>query len=190
MNRELRTLTVSILTVFFLAFSNYLQSDTFIFTFPINEYLFLGTTLYFAFFNLKENKFAYILLLGFAVVELLSEPYNLEFFCNAQQLTFYDQYAISDWLKLLAHLLFLILCYDFFKKSQWIKPLLWLLVCLMPILIGHLLHITFLVHFSILIFTLLMAYCKEKVETGYLSLFYLMILLSFLHFTKAIYIDL
>lgn len=189
MNREQKTIAVSILTVFLLGLSNYMQKGSFIFTFPINELLFLTVSIYFAWFNFRENKSIYVLVLALALAELLSEQYNLEFILNTDQLRFYDTYGIGDWFKLLAQFLLTIIAFLFLKNTGWKYYPLWFLLFLAPIVLSITYHIPFLIHLSLLQITVMMGLCKSSKENGYRSIFLLFVLLNVLHLTKAIYLD-
>lgn len=185
MTREQRTVAVSILTVFLLALSNFMQKGSFIFTFPINEILFLVVSLYLAYFNAKQNVKAYVLLLAMAIAALFSEQYNLEFVLNTAQLTFYDSYGIGDWFKIAAQLFLLGLSFLFLRQTGWKHSWLWFSALILCEVLAIALELPVLMHLPLLLITILMGSCKSRQDYGYESIYYLCLLLNVLQLSKA-----
>lgn len=188
MNREQKTLVVCVLTILFLAFSNFAQSGKLIFTFPINEYLFLGVSTYFAYFHWKAYKSLYVVMLIFAAAQLFSETYNLELFCTNEQLEWYNDHLIRDFLKISLQLLLTCFAYLSFKRSAIKNALSYAILLFLPAFVGLWINQIALLLLSLFGLTVCIGFLKKRQNESFASLYYLLVLLCLLNLTKSFYI--
>ena len=118
MIKEEKTIFISILLILVLGFSNLFQTGKLIFTFPINEFLFLFICIYFMFYNFQQNKILYILILLFAIFQSFSQIYNWEFFLDQKQLTSLSDGILTDILEFFTYLSYLIILIPFFFNNK------------------------------------------------------------------------
>ena len=116
MNRDEKTIFVSVLTVLLLAFSNFLNTGTFIFTFPINDALFLVVTGYFFYFHFRSSTKVFLLLLFFAICNFASQMYNYEFFFSQEILSEIAKSSLTDIFEILSYLLLIFILFIFCWK--------------------------------------------------------------------------
>ncbi|TNE53007.1 MAG: hypothetical protein EP338_13250 [Bacteroidetes bacterium] len=189
MTREQRTLAISLLTVFLLALSNYLNQGVFIFTFPINEYLFLVVSLYFSWFHWKQEKWIYSLLVLLGICQLFSETYNLELIASSETLVWYEQTAIRDWLKIVSQLIILVISARILKSEY--KQHFWITISVLIgiTILGLVLSNAWILQASLFLIVFLTGLRREKRATHLDAVYYALLLLLILNYTKLLYIS-
>jgi hypothetical protein len=63
MSREVRTVVLAALTLFFYGLTGYFKSGDFIFPFPLNDFIFLAVVIQFAFWHMKQYRIPILLFL-------------------------------------------------------------------------------------------------------------------------------
>jgi hypothetical protein len=184
MNREEKTIVVSLLTVFLLAFSNLLTAGKFIFTFPINDFLFLIITLYFSYFHFKKDWKAYLLLICFSIANLLSHLFNYEFFLNQENLNRLSNSNFTDILELTSYLFYFALLVYLLSLSYSKRGLNLLLLIIFAFIFAEIYHLESLKTITYFMIIPLHLFLKKNIQENIKEIYLLLIFFSILNATK------
>jgi hypothetical protein len=186
MSKEQKTFALTSLTVFFLAFSNFLTTGKFIFTFPINDFILLFVSIYFYFINSEAKKWNSLLLILFSLFLFGSNYYNFEFFLNSIQLSILTDSLFTDISLIISHLIFLLLflkfCIEFKNKFSWVF-FCFSVVLLITIQFESILFLTLFTYF---LFPLAIFFKDKNITNHYKSIYYFFLIVNVLTVTKYI----
>lgn len=186
MFKEQKTFALTSLTVFFLAFSNFLTTGKFIFTFPVNDFILLIVSIYFYFINSETKRWDSILLILFSLFNFGSNYYNFEFFLDSIQLTKLTNSLFTDISLILSYILFLFLFFKFCFENK--SLFFWVFFGLTIILICFIQFQSnlFFNLFTYSLFPLAILIKKQNYTKHYKSIYYYFLIVNVLNFTKYI----
>lgn len=97
MTREARVLFVSILTLVVYAVSIFISQGSFIFPFPLNEFIFLGISAQFFWWNRRGNKWAGSIAIVAGICAVLSTQFFWTFLYSTESMEFLMDSLITDY---------------------------------------------------------------------------------------------
>jgi hypothetical protein len=182
MDKEARTVFLVSLTLLLLAFSNWIGSGKFIFTFPVNDFILQGVSIYFLILD-RKNKLNYLFVL-FASLNFFSNSYNLEFFFDSKQMEWYANSIFPDICLLLVSLFYLV--FYFFRKTNNLLFYFFLSLSLTCIVLSQFENLFILYYLSFVFLPILLFVSKKNESSTYKSTYYFFFLFTILNLTKVL----
>ncbi|MCJ8292496.1 MAG: hypothetical protein HRT58_05135 [Crocinitomicaceae bacterium] len=108
MTREARALFLSMLTLVVYAVSIFISQGSFIFPFPLNEFIFLGISAQFFWWNRLGNKWAGSIAIVAGICAVLSKQFFWTFLYSTEAMEFFMDSLITDYCLLAFYVLVLI----------------------------------------------------------------------------------
>ncbi len=136
MTREARTIFLSILTWVIFATSIFLNQGSFIFPFPLNEFILLAVTIQFFVWHSKSNVLAGILAIFAGIVGVMGTQFFWTFFYAPVEMEKFMSGLTTDYFQITYFFLVLIAIVASILKQKSGTALLFSIIALAPFLIG------------------------------------------------------
>ena len=184
LDKERRTVFLAGLTVFFLGFSNFLNTGKFLFTFPINDFILAVVAIYFFILNFKVAKINSLLLLAFSLANFVNNFYNLELFFNSEEMTKLAESLFPDLAFFMTLIVYFTLMIRFVFKDKSLVSYIFLALTVIFVVLTQFEALFYLYYFCFLTLPLMLFFRKEKDSKQYKSVYYFFLLFALLNGTK------
>ncbi len=183
-DKERRTLFLAGLTIFFLGFSNFLNTGKFLFTFPINDFVLTAVAIYFLILNFKVAKINSLLLVAFSAANFVNNFYNLELFFNSEEMTKLAESLLPDFAFFMTLIFYFTLLIGFVLKDKSITSYFFLASTIIFVILTQFEFLFYLYYVCFLSLPILLFFRKQKDSKQYKSVYYFFLLFALLNTTK------
>lgn len=179
MTREVRTLFLGILTLVVYAASIFISQGSFIFPFPLNEFIFLAVSIQFLFLNWKKNRGPGLLAISAGICGVLSTQFFWTFILSQERMIEFMKGLTTDYFLLAFYALIVVAGVGTMLKQKKGIPLILSAMFLLAFVAGVLLN-----HSLLLLIAYACMIASTQVKKVYVPYHLLWVLLFVLELTK------